>query len=91
MSRTEHRAAVEADLIHSLPGLDDAARAAILTAITRDRYPNLAAYHKAKAEVMRARIEAMPEPVETAPARFNLVDFANGLLARGMKLGRAGK
>jgi hypothetical protein len=78
VTRTAHRISAEVSLVSALPGLDVAAKEAVLQAVSRSRYPNLEAYSKAKAEVMRCRqVAAVP--------RFSMVDFANRLLGRAAK------
>jgi hypothetical protein len=58
MTRQQHRLQAEESLITCLPGLDAAAKKAVLAAVGRSHYPNLEAYSRAKAEVMRCRMES---------------------------------
>ena len=82
MSRIDNREADERSLIAILPGLNDDARAAMFRAVSRSYPPNAEARSKAKAAIMACRQAELPVPV-ASPARFSLVDFANGLLRRG--------
>jgi hypothetical protein len=82
MSRIDNREADERSLIAILPGLNDDAREKVFIAMTHSRRWSKDAYGKAKAAVMGCRQAELPVPV-ASPARFSLVDFANGLLRRG--------
>jgi hypothetical protein len=62
VTRTAHRISAEVSLVSALPGLDVAAKEAVLLAVSRSRYPNLDAYSKAKAEVQRCRMDATRPP-----------------------------
>lgn len=72
MTRTEHRSKIERAVIDALPVLDQEAKEAVYAAVTRSRYPNLAAYSKALAEVMRCRHGMIPIVAREPVGKFGL-------------------
>lgn len=83
MTRTLHREMAEHDLIFALPGLDDAAKAALLRAVSRSYPPNFEIMGRARAEIERCKVAASMPVLDTP--RNRLVR-----LARKLFPGRAG-